>query len=95
MTSSNPPRWHHPPAGPGSLGGDRSLPSAACQEQLVLGEVGCTRIYFRGFLEAGGALPLLRLWRDGEILVLETLGAILRAAGLWQCGRVPTWVSLG
>lgn len=45
MPSTNPPRWHHAPAGLGSLGGDRSLPSAACQEQLVLGEVALEFIF--------------------------------------------------
>lgn len=45
MPSFNPPRWHHAPAGPGSSGGDRSLPSAACQEQLVLGEVALEFIF--------------------------------------------------
>lgn len=95
MPRPNPPRWHHAPTGPGSSGGDRSLPSAACQEQLVLGEVAREFIFvvFSKLVEP--SLFSGCLWRDREILVSENPGVVLRAAGLWQYHRVPTWVSLG
>lgn len=35
------------------------------------------------------------LRRDREILVLENPGVVLRAAGLRQSCRVPTWAYLG
>lgn len=45
MPSLMPPRWHHTPPGLASSGGDRSLPSAGCQEQLVLAEVALEFIF--------------------------------------------------